>query len=592
VASLGQGTGMPLSKGVVPADRPCSWLPLAGAGGGEFVASVARSGTRGHEDCLAILTDKAFVNFTLTLEFMLDDGWASAGVVIGATSAAVFYEVGFPFEGQQNRAEHFWGTISRFEHGWRRSLAFDGPVHSVSSTNGLWHSCRVRKTGALIEAFVDGIPLTPTVMLPEDHASMAHTPTRVGISTYHLLGGATPGAHFRKFAVVDHDRNSGSGSNSGGSGSGDGSSNRTASAAAAAPAWPESPAPALRSRRDRGEWGQWRKWEAGVGNGGLNSIVELPDGTLVALERDWARPAHNGSGPGVDPAAPLVPTVWLMRSATQGRSWKRDPAPMQPGLKWLGVGAANLRVDPATGFLEMYGQKTTCHPHGLSSGCSSGPPFTVVRAISKDGRSFGDIEDVGRFDFGGLAAQNVSITQAYNTHLLALRDNRTLLLFGVGHSNCSTKVVHRTFYVVAHKGDTACVGINFVMVSNNSGKSFMGPIDIDGSDGLDNRYPAGDEVPKGSPLAALELSAAESLTGEVIVLTRPFASPYMWEARSPAGAAGSRWRPMARGPFPLYACCKCKRSSSRSAIYYSRTRVSFCALLRKFSLTRANAARR
>lgn len=57
---------------------------------------------------------------------------------------------------------------------------------------------------------------------------------------------------------------------------------------------------------------------------------------------------------------------------------------------------------------------------------------------------------------------------------------------------------------------------------------------------------------KGESIPALEYSVAQTSGGALMTLVRPDASPFMWEGWSHDD--GRSWSPLARGPFPLYAC--------------------------------------
>ena len=92
------------------------------------------------------------------------------------------------------------------------------------------------------------------------------------------------------------------------------------------------------------------------------------------------------------------------------------------------------------------------------------------------------------------------------------------------------------------------VGLSFVLRSTNGGSQWSSPISLD--KGGSTKTPG--MMAKGGPLAALEISMAETnISGSVMALVRPFASPWMWESWSHTG--GKTWGPLARGPFPLYA---------------------------------------
>jgi hypothetical protein len=51
---------------------------------------------------------------------------------------------------------------------------------------------------------------------------------------------------------------------------------------------------------------------------------------------------------------------------------------------------------------------------------------------------------------------------------------------------------------------------------------------------------------------ASEISVTQTAHGKLLALVRPFFSPVMWEGWSEDD--GQSWTPVARGPFPMYAC--------------------------------------
>jgi hypothetical protein len=221
---------------------------------------------------------------------------------------------------------------------------------------------------------------------------------------------------------------------------------------------------------------------AALGGSSLSSIVRLHDGTLVAVQ-------SVGSDIGANYSA-----LHLIRSVDAGRHWARDPEPIMPRLMLFRVSGANLRVAPS-GLLEMYGVGKDCHP-ALNSNCVSSPKTTITRAASSDGgRSWRAVEIVGQFDFAALAGKGVPIASADFSHLLPLRDNKTLLVFGTAHTNATPTILdtgvgrvnHSAVYYDGPDGKPV-VGVSWVMKSTNGGDSFDGPFDLDGAAGLDSRY--------------------------------------------------------------------------------------------------------
>ena len=92
------------------------------------------------------------------------------------------------------------------------------------------------------------------------------------------------------------------------------------------------------------------------------------------------------------------------------------------------------------------------------------------------------------------------------------------------------------------------VGLSFVLRSTTRGNSWSSPISLDRG----GQTKAHGMMAKGGPLAALEISMAETnISGAVMALVRPFASPWMWESWT--YDSGKSWTALSRGPFPLYA---------------------------------------
>jgi hypothetical protein len=124
----------------------------------------------------------------------------------------------------------------------------------------------------------------------------------------------------------------------------------------------------------------------------------------------------------------------------------------------------------------------------------------------------------------------------------------------VHSNNFSSAIFDGRSVYYAHMGGSSegaaapAIGLSFVLRSTDSGSRWSDPISLDR--GGQTKQPG--MMAKGGPLAALEISMAESnVSGAVMALVRPFASPWMWESWSFTG--GKTWGPLSRGPFPLYA---------------------------------------
>ena len=137
---------------------------------------------------LAVLTQFSFSTFNATFDFVVGQGadaecWSTAAFVFQATDAQHFKVVEFPYQGQQNRAEHFWATVSEVSDssGWRATKSMQGPVHGVTSGNSWPHSARVElHADGLLYTWVDGRPLQPV--------NVGVASGYVGLASYNLLG--------------------------------------------------------------------------------------------------------------------------------------------------------------------------------------------------------------------------------------------------------------------------------------------------------------------------------------------------------------------------------------------------------------------
>ena len=149
---------------------------------------------------LAIHTKTAFTTFNVSFDFIVGQGpkaecWSPPAFVFAAKDAQHFKTLEFPYQGQQNRAEHFWAQVNRVSDssGWRESLSMQGPVHGVTSGNSWPHTVRATLgNDGLLFVWVDGRPLEPV--------QVGTAAGYLGLATYNILGNDV--ARFKNVQVV------------------------------------------------------------------------------------------------------------------------------------------------------------------------------------------------------------------------------------------------------------------------------------------------------------------------------------------------------------------------------------------------------
>ena len=221
---------------------------------------------------LAMRTDTAWRDFTAEFDFRWESGWTSAGFVFRARDPRHYYLVHFPAVGQQTRAEHFWGCVSKVdERGYMEVLTME-MLHGVSSMIGLWHHVKVVAEEDTIRVWVDGRPMSTVV--DETYPESGY----VGLSVYDAFGGLSFGGSSSSFRNLTM-------------------------RGAPAPAPPCQAEPALR-----------RNWfrVTDIHGSGCGSIGRAANGDLlISLKKgDW------------------------LRSRDNGRTWSVAPIPAEPGLLW------------------------------------------------------------------------------------------------------------------------------------------------------------------------------------------------------------------------------------------------------------------
>ncbi|MSO21660.1 MAG: DUF1080 domain-containing protein [Acidobacteria bacterium] len=221
----------------------------------------------------------------------------------------------------------------------------------------------------------------------------------------------------------------------------------------------------------------------------------------------------------------------LRRSSDGGRTWKAGlslPKNQSTGL---------LRVTRG-GTLESYA-------------FTHKPPFVLSKAESMDsGQSWSKPQAVSELQF----PKDVSFQAFYENRLLETRQG-VLLLFGYArtkdeeHANIQRGRWHPP-------SCTPPIGWNVCLRSTDGGQTWSSPINIDGPPYDDKRWMIHKE--------ASEISVTQTADGKLLALVRPFFSPFMWEGWSEDD--GQTWTPLARGPFPMYACNNSMITTSSGAL--------------------------
>jgi hypothetical protein len=279
----------------------------------------------------------------------------------------------------------------------------------------------------------------------------------------------------------------------------------------------ETPTSCFRNLRIRGEALGAPPWDEGlqpVRNWGVvnpdhghgsSYIVRAANGELLV------RSEGNVSG---------VDFRWPWRSSDNGQTWTADEPSVQPPEGWL-------RAAP-DGRLETYF-------------ISGNPPFKVQRAESKDhGKTWSALRDLWEVSFP--AETPFAYTTLRVAGLLETKDG-ALLIFTSARMNAEEDRNFHGNYNGRGYGTFTQPCAHFCLRSTDGGETWSEPVNMDGPPHDDNFPQFVKEV--------VEICAAETLDGKVVALIRPVYSPTVWEAWSHDG--GRTWKPMSRGPFPMYA---------------------------------------
>ena len=140
--------------------------------------------------------------------------------------------------------------------------------------------------------------------------------------------------------------------------------------------------------------------------------------------------------------------------------------------------------------------------------------------------------------------------------VLDLRDG-TLLLFAWARASYDKAFVRgRMHYIQQSPGYTA-----ISLRSTDDGETWSPPADLDGPPYHDDQCTLAKDMRN-------EVTAAETVDGNIITLARPHDSPFMWESWSYDG--GRSWTPTARGSFPMYGGCPLVCTASGTLIIGGR----------------------
>jgi len=409
------------------------------------------------DENLAFFTKQAYTDFEVEFEFCWDCMWTNAGFIFRARDARHYYMVHFPVVGQQYRAEHFWGAISKVdETGFVEVLKME-LIHGVSSIPTLWHKVRVAVRGNEIRVLVDGRPFS---VVRDDTYTQ---PGYLGLATYCSSG---------KYSLTNNKELKSSFRNL-----------RIRGNAERAPLWDKS------IQHERNWYMVYPEKGSGCGN-----IVKTSNGELLIT--------HAGK---------------MMRSTDKGRTWS-DPEPLPEGLE---NGSLYITRE---GLLTLHFIRNKA-------------PFQIIRAVStNNGKTWSESVQTGEVTF----PPEKQYANLYMARLLGIKDG-TLLMFAVGIAagGESTFLEGRWYFVHPPPGF-----INVCLRSTDNGQSWSTPVNMDGPPYSEIYF-----MLKGKPC---EISAAQTRDGSIISLARPVHSPFMWETWSKD--SGKTWTPMARGPFPMYAC--------------------------------------
>lgn len=262
--------------------------------------------------------------------------------------------------------------------------------------------------------------------------------------------------------------------------------------------------------------------------------AEAPDyATTPAPVRNWFHVTDVGSCGGCGSIVraangDLLAGNWThrLRSRDSGRTWiVDDDQPPGSGPLWA----------LPDGRLAMFS-------------VASDPPFTITRSVSDDNGRTWSSKPVGRFGF----PEHLPWTHCYCCDVLPSRSGALCLAAYTVTGGEGTMVF---IDGQTHDRRPPPGSANYCVRSTDDGESWSAPVNLDGG-------------PHGSPgqvaKEGSEISVAQRSDGAILALVRPYRSPVMWETWSRDD--GVTWQPLARGPFPMYACTQSMTSTQNGAL--------------------------
>lgn len=99
--------------------------------------------------------------------------------------------------------------------------------------------------------------------------------------------------------------------------------------------------------------------------------------------------------------------------------------------------------------------------------------------------------------------------------------------------------------------------MSFCLRSDDGGRTWSNPVNIDGPNPQPKFWMSYKDGPS-------EVTALETLDGEIVAFVRPGVAWAMWETRSKDG--GRTWTPLSSGPFLSYACAAPPRATASGTL--------------------------